>query len=155
MFYRLNVLEIEIPPLRERLEDIPLLARSFVDHFNRRFKKRVRGFDKKALQAMEDYAWPGNVRELRNAIERAMILSKEDWISAADLPLRSRIGTAREASPRSVVAMPDQGVSLVRVECVLVKQALERTKGNQTRAAKLLHISRDQLRYRMKRYELP
>ncbi len=154
LYYRLNVLEIEIPPLRERLEDIPLLAESFVDYFNRRFNKRVRGFDKKALQVMEDYSWPGNVRELRNAIERVMILTKKDTIAASELSLRSRGNAASETSPRSLITMPDQGVSLERVERELVRQALERTKGNQTRAAKLLHISRDQLRYRMKQYEL-
>lgn len=152
LYYRLNVIEITMPPLRRRPEDVPLLAEFFVDSFNRKFKKKVGGFDKSGINALCEYPWPGNVRELRNVIERAMILTKTELLGADDLPLRTR--SVRPTANDDLIALPEDGVSLDTVEKELVKQALQRTRGNQTKAAKLLRISRDQLRYRMKQYEL-
>lgn len=152
LYYRLNVIEITMPPLRKRPEDVPLLAEFFVDSFNRKFKKKVGGFDKSGINALCEYPWPGNVRELRNVIERAMILTKTELLGADDLPLRTR--SVRPTANDDLIALPEDGVSLDTVEKELVKQALQRTRGNQTKAAKLLRISRDQLRYRMKQYEL-
>ena len=86
LFYRLNVLPIELPPLRAHLEDVPALVAFYVDQFNREFRKRVRGASPAALTALQRYGWPGNVRELRNAVERAMLLADGDWLEPADFP---------------------------------------------------------------------
>jgi len=152
LYYRLNVIEITIPPLRERREDVPLLLNYFIDHFNAKFKKSVRGVEESARHALADYPWPGNVRELRNLVERAMILAHKDWLSQDDFNLKRRDVAGAKAS--GAIDLPDGGIALDTVEKELVRQALERTKGNQTKAAKLLRISRDQLRYRMKQYDL-
>ncbi len=152
LYYRLSVIEIVIPPLRERREDIPPLIAYFLDHFNRKFKKSVRGLEESAMNALTEYAWPGNVRELRNLIERAMILANKDRLAMEDFNFRRKPDAGAKAS--SAIRLPEGGIALDRVEKELVTQALERTKGNQTKAAKLLRISRDQLRYRMKQYEL-
>ncbi|CAM2067232.1 Sigma-54-dependent Fis family transcriptional regulator [Sulfidibacter corallicola] len=153
LYYRLNVIEIHMPALRERPEDIPLLARFFVDFFNRKFKKNIKGIDQAGLDLVSNYPWPGNVRELRNIIERAMILSKNEVLTATDFPLRKKAVPQAQVD-ESRILLPDQGISITSVEEDLVRQALEKTKGNQTKAAKLLHLSRDQLRYRMKLYDL-
>ena len=155
LYYRLNVIEIEIPPLRERPEDIALLAHHFVDQLNRKFKKKVRGLDSAAIEAMTNYPWPGNVRELRNVVERAMILTRKEYLDLEDIILKPK-ASQREAvhAAGAGIILPSQGVAIDDVERELVRQALEKTKGNQTKAAKLLRISRDQLRYRMKQYDL-
>lgn len=153
LYYRLNVIEITIPPLRDRKDDIPILARYFLDHFNQKFNKKVRDIDQPALDNMLAYDWPGNIRELRNAIERAMILTKGEVIGVQDLPLKAKI-VRPEPQADGAFFLPEQGISLEEVERTLVLQALERTNNNQTKAARLLHISRDQLRYRMKAYGL-
>lgn len=153
LYYRLNVIEITIPPLRERKEDVPLLARFFLNHFNQKFNKKVRDIDKAAIDGMLAYDWPGNIRELRNAIERAMILTKGDVIGVQDLPLKAKT-IRQDPNSGEAFALPENGIALEDVERTLVFQALERTNNNQTKAARLLHISRDQLRYRMKAYGL-
>lgn len=153
LYYRLNVLEITIPPLRERPEDVEQLIVFFVDYFNGKFNKKVKGVNPKAMRALLDYPWPGNVRELRNAIERGMILSHKNEIGLEDLPLRTH-HAAQAADDEVGFQLPTGGVKLEDVERSLVGQALDKTKGNQTKAAKLLGISRDQLRYRMKQYDL-
>ncbi|MDJ0841940.1 MAG: sigma-54 dependent transcriptional regulator [Acidobacteriota bacterium] len=149
LYYRLNVIEITMPSMRERPEDVMPMVRYFIDHFNRKFNKRVQGLEKDAETALKEYHWPGNVRELRNAVERAMILTRKDRLTLNDFPMRTR-----QAAPITEgehgITLPPRGISLDFVSRELVRQALERTKGNQTKAAKLLHISRDQLRYRMK-----
>jgi DNA-binding NtrC family response regulator len=153
LYYRLNVIEITIPPLRERKDDIPLLARFFLNHFNQKFNKKVRDIEPAAVENMLAYDWPGNIRELRNAIERAMILTKGETIGVQDLPLKAK--TLRQTpQAEGEFLLPENGISLEEVERTLVFQALERTNNNQTKAARLLHISRDQLRYRMKAYGL-
>ncbi|CAM2007519.1 sigma-54-dependent transcriptional regulator [Acanthopleuribacter pedis] len=153
LYYRLNVIEIDMPSLRSRAADIPLLCRFFVDHFNRKFKKTIQGISDDALTYLSRYAWPGNVRELRNVVERAMILSQNKVLQPDDFPLRRRKSADAPAGNEGF-SLPPEGIPLDTVEETLVRQALERTEGNQTKAAKLLSLSRDQLRYRMKQYKL-
>jgi transcriptional regulator with PAS, ATPase and Fis domain len=150
LFYRLNVLPIQLPPLRERVGDIPLLVSFYIDTYNSEFKKRIRGITPDALQRMSRYPWPGNIRELRNAIERAMLLSDGDMLTADDFS-GPATGVVR-LSDR--VELPAGGVDLEQLERSLVVQALERTGWNQTRAATLLGLNRDQIRYRIEKFQL-
>ena len=156
LFYRLSVIQIDIPPLRERGDDIRVLAEHYLASFKSRLRKNIERIAPDALATFSRYEWPGNVRELRNVIERAMILEDGDEITAKYLP-RGLTGDSRGISTLSVtsdqVRLPNEGLSLEEVEMSLVRQALERSGGNQTKAAELLDISRDQLRYRMKKLE--
>jgi two-component system, NtrC family, response regulator AtoC len=149
LFYRLQVMPIMLPPLRARHGDVPLLAAFFIDRFNTEFKKKVRGLSPAAIQALEQYGWPGNVRELRNAIERAMLLADGNRLEASDLTTLTRT-----VSPVQF-KLPAEGVNIEDVERQLLVQALERSKGNQTQAAQLLGINRDQVRYRIEKFGLP
>jgi transcriptional regulator with PAS, ATPase and Fis domain len=150
LFYRLNVLPIVLPPLRERREDIPQLVHFYIDSYRTEFKKKVRGIDGEAMQALETYAWPGNIRELRNAIERAMLLADGDILTRSDFPAAAsgplRIGAG--------VQLPAGGIDLEQLERSLVVQALDRTGWNQTKAAALLGLNRDQIRYRIEKFQL-
>jgi len=153
LYYRLQVVTITIPPLRERREDIPLLARDFLEHFGRDFKKRVPTLSAAAERLLVAYDWPGNVRELRNVVERAMILSDSGELGPGDLP--PEIGSAATAQrERPSFQLPSSGLLLEDVERDFVRQALELTHGNQTRAARLLGLTRDELRYRVKKFDL-
>jgi DNA-binding NtrC family response regulator len=155
LFYRLNIFPVTLPSLRERPEDIPPLAEYFLQQYNREFHKEVAGIDKTALAVMQAYHWPGNVRELRNLIERAMLMARGGLLTLADLPTELKTPTAEKpGSLASAIRMGPEGVDMRQVERLLVEQALEQTKGNQSRAAALLKISRDQLRYRMTKYHL-
>jgi DNA-binding NtrC family response regulator len=149
LFYRLQVMPITLPPLRDRHGDVPLLAAFFIDRFNGEFRKKVRGLSPAAIKMLEHYAWPGNVRELRNAIERAMLLADGDRLEASDLTTLTRT-----VSPMQF-KLPAEGVNIEDVERQLLVQALERSKGNQTQAAQLLGINRDQVRYRIEKFGLP
>jgi DNA-binding NtrC family response regulator len=149
LFYRLQVMPIHLPPLRERVGDIPLLANYFVDRYNTEFRKRVCGLTPEAMAVLEQHRWPGNIRELRNVIERAMLLLEGDWITPGDLAT-----IARDESP-SLFRLPAAGLNLEDVERQLVVQALERAGGNQTQAGHLLGINRDQVRYRIEKFGLP
>jgi two-component system response regulator AtoC len=148
LFYRLQVMPIALPPLRERRGDIPRLASYYIDLFNREFKRHVRGISPEALAMLEHYAWPGNIRELRNAIERAMLLVEHEWLQPGDFTTLTRSVTPAEFK------LPPDGVSLDEVERQLLVQALERSGGNQTQAAQLLGINRDQVRYRIEKFGL-
>jgi DNA-binding NtrC family response regulator len=148
LFYRLQVMPIALPPLRERHGDIPLLASFYIDLFNREFKRHVRGASPEALATLEQYQWPGNVREMRNAIERAMLLVDHDWLQPGDFTTLTRTVTPIEFK------LPAEGVSLDDVERQLLIQALERSAGNQTQAGQLLGINRDQVRYRIEKFGL-
>jgi DNA-binding NtrC family response regulator len=150
LFYRLNVLPVALPPLRARREDIPLLVNFYVDAYNSEFKKRVRGLAPEAMRQLQSYAWPGNIRELRNAIERAMLLAEGDVLQAGDFPLAAT-GPVRLGDR---VELPAGGVDLDQLERSLVIQALERTAWNQTKAAGLLGLNRDQIRYRIEKFHL-
>ncbi len=154
LFYRLNVIEIAIPPMRERQEDTPLLAIYFVKHFNEKFRKNVRGLDKEVLCAMVSYPWPGNVREMRNMVERAMILSKKDYLTLADFHQDLHGEEDEVPAPPADYQLPKGGINLEEHEKGLIKQALDQARGNQSRAANLLGISRNQLIYRLKKFEI-
>jgi DNA-binding NtrC family response regulator len=154
LFYRLRVIPIRLPLLRERREDIPLLVQYFLDHFNLEFRKSTAGVTPEALERMTDYAWPGNVRELRNVIERIMILENKDRIGLEDLPSAVRTGGPRLTDAEAPTAMAVGRMTLEEMERWAICQALEQAGQNQVRAAKLLGISRDTLRYRMKKFGL-
>jgi transcriptional regulator with GAF, ATPase, and Fis domain len=147
LFYRLQVMPITLPPLRERRGDVALLANFYIDQFNREFRKKIRGLSPAAVSVLEQYQWPGNVRELRNAIERAMLLVDRSYLEPQDFTL------TRSVSPVEFV-LPPEGVKLEEVERQLLVQALERAGGNQTHAAQLLGINRDQVRYRIEKFGL-
>ena len=153
LFYRLKVIPIYIPPLRERPDDIPLLVKHFIDHFNREFKKGTRGITNGALKTLMEYPFPGNVRELKNIVERIMILENKEVIDVGDLP-REILGHGEAAPAQHTFVLPPGGVILEDVERGLLEQSLKRTGGNQTRAARLLGLTRDTLRYRMKKFDL-
>jgi DNA-binding NtrC family response regulator len=148
LFYRLQVMPISLPPLRERKPDIPQLIRYYIDRYNGEFRKRVRGVTADAATLLENYRWPGNVRELRNAIERAMLLVDREWLVADDFA-----SLTRHAIPAGF-RLPAEGVNLEDVEKQLLVQALERSRGNQTHAGQLLGINRDQVRYRIEKFGL-
>jgi DNA-binding NtrC family response regulator len=150
LFYRLNVLPIVLPPLRQRAEDIPVLVGFYVDAYNTEFKKRIKGVSPDAMQQLQRHAWPGNVRELRNAVERAMLLSEADTLGPADFNAAAS-GVVRLGDQ---VELPAGGIELEQLERSLVVQALERTSWNQTRAAALLGLNRDQIRYRIEKFQL-
>jgi transcriptional regulator with PAS, ATPase and Fis domain len=149
LYYRLNVLPIGLPPLRTHLEDVPILVGFYIDMFNREFRKSVRGASASALRALQEYAWPGNIREVRNAVERAMLLTEGPWLELHDFPvLASKLQAAHG------IRLPVEGVNLEDLERSLVIEALERSGGNQTRAAALLGLNRDQIRYRIEKFGL-
>ncbi|MBI3447919.1 MAG: sigma-54-dependent Fis family transcriptional regulator [Acidobacteria bacterium] len=153
LYYRLKVIPITLPPLRDRKEDIPALVRHFIDGFNQEFKKTTKGVNEEALQCLMGHTWPGNVRELKNVIERAMILENKAELSLGDLPKEIREPAAgADLAAGDGFSLPESGYSLERMEGEMVKQALEKTRGNQTHAARLLSISRDALRYKMKKF---
>src|SRR6476660_3170933 len=148
LFYRLQVMPIALPPLRERRGDIALLASYYIDVFNREFKRHVRGVSPEAMTMLEQYQWPGNIREMRNAIERAMLLVDHEWLQPGDFTTLTRSVTPAEFK------LPAEGISLDEVERQLLVQALERAGGNQTQAGQLLGINRDQVRYRIEKFGL-
>ncbi|MBI3392306.1 MAG: sigma-54-dependent Fis family transcriptional regulator [Nitrospirae bacterium] len=152
LFYRLNVIPLRLPALRERREDVPLLVRHFVDAFSRECRKPVRGVDPSAERLLAAYDWPGNVRELRNVIERAIILENAQFILPAHLPPEIASPGPPAPEARGTIVVTEQGVSLEEVEKELIGQALKLAAGNQVKAARLLHLTRDVLRYRMKKY---
>src|SRR5256714_1446957 len=157
LYYRLSVIQIDIPSLRERGDDVLLLAEHYIESFGERLRKRVTGISPEVAKAFLKYDWPGNVRELRNVIERAMILEDDDVITMKYIPRGLAGGASDHALPDGRGAgpfhLPSGGVSLDEVEMSLVRQAIERSGGNQTKAAEMLSISRDQLRYRLKKLE--
>ncbi|MDA2937750.1 sigma-54 dependent transcriptional regulator [Acidobacteria bacterium AH-259-A15] len=156
LFYRLSVIPITLPPLRDRKEDISLLVDHFVAEYNARFRKSIKRPTSKPMKMLENYDWPGNVRELRNAIERAMILQDEGHIDEDLLPVRISEfkGESTGLAPNGIVPIPSQGINLYEVERELIRQALIKAGGNQTQASRLLSITRDTLRYKMKKYGL-
>jgi DNA-binding NtrC family response regulator len=149
LYYRLNVVPINLPPLRQRADDIPLLVSHYIDSYNAEFRKRVTRVAPEAMARLKNYPWPGNVRELRNAIERAMLLTDRDELTLDDFSLGG-------LSPKLAdgLTLPAAGIDLEHVERSLVVQALERSGWNQTRAAALLGLNRDQIRYRIEKFKL-
>lgn len=159
LYYRLSIIQIDIPALRERGDDVLLLSQHYIDTIGARLKrnKRITGLATEASDVFRKYKWPGNVRELRNVIERALILEDSERITTEylpagllEIPKHERAGSVDSPAQFS---LPDAGISLDEVELSFVRQAIQRSGGNQTRAAELLGISRDQLRYRLKKLE--
>jgi DNA-binding NtrC family response regulator len=150
LFYRLNVVPITLPPLRQRASDIPLL----VAHFLEKFNAGKKSLTSEAMQALSAYQWPGNIRELENTIERIVILSHGDEIGVADLPAEVRTGMGGVARTASGFALPDEGVDLEEVELDLVRQALNRSGNSVPKAAKLLGLTAKTLEVRMQRLGL-
>jgi len=157
LYYRLQVVPIYLPPLRERGQDVLLLARHFIEYFNRECHKNVRGISKEAEQMLLAYSWPGNVRELKNVVERAMILEIESEIMPEHLSQEILEGRFPDSPSGPTVSLeglviPESGLSIEEVENALVKKALDMANGNQTKAAQLLKMPRDAFRRRMKRF---
>jgi two-component system response regulator AtoC len=151
LFYRLNVLPIHCPPLRERREDIPLLIDHFLARNNARLGTNIRGLDTEARRLLYEYAWPGNVRELENTVERAMVLTEGDTITAQDLP--ERVREARDPVQMQLASGELSVKKTMRIiEEILIRRALQKTKGNRTRAAEILEISHRALLYKIKDY---
>jgi two-component system response regulator AtoC len=172
LYYRLAIISIYLPALREHKEDIFPLVEFFLSHYNKKFRKSVHGLTEETRRLLVNYDWPGNVRELKNALERAMILEEGNLLKPDDLPFpiaNGRSGAVVVENHRSTAAdgppadgkrhlpplsIPEGGTSLEDVEHALVELALQQTHGNQIKAAKLLNISRDALRYKMKKFGL-
>ena len=154
LYYRLNVFRIEMPPLRNRGDDAVLLARRFARAFAAEFRRPTPTLSAEAEKALLAYSWPGNVRELRNLIERAVILAEGDTLEAEDFESLQSLGRDTQRTGTNEIQLPPGGLDLDEVERRLVTLALERTKGNQTKAAALLGLHRDQIRYRMEKYGL-
>ncbi|MGB9435622.1 MAG: sigma-54 dependent transcriptional regulator [Candidatus Acidiferrum sp.] len=172
LYYRLAIIAIYLPALRERKEDIVPLVEFFLAHYNRKFRKSVQGLSEETHRLLQNYDWPGNVRELKNALERAMILEEGKFLKPDDLPFSVASGRSgaivgdspltppSEAAPAPgkrrlpPLSIPEGGTSLEDVEHALVELALQQSHGNQIKAAKLLNISRDALRYKMKKFGL-
>jgi DNA-binding NtrC family response regulator len=150
LYYRLKVISVRMPAIRERAEDIPQLAAHFVNQFARDYNKPTKHLSPETVEVLSRYAWPGNVRELRNVIERLVILESEPVILPRHLPPELLAGSP--SIRRGLLELPADGVRLVEVERELVIQAMERTAGNQTKAAELLGIERDALRRRLIKY---
>src|SRR6516225_9206929 len=144
LLFRLNTIEIALPPLRDRREDIPLLALHFLRRHAQRYRKHLNGFDPGAMQSLLHHPWPGNVRELDHVVERALLMAQQDVVKAGDLGLRS----GREASPRL------EEMSLEEVEGYLIQKTLARFEGNVSQAANALGLSRSALYRRLERYKL-
>ena len=153
LFFRLSVIQVDIPPLRERASDVISLAKYYIDKVNlKRRGKRLVGLSQEVEKIFRNYRWSGNVRELRNVIERASILEDGDTVTSAHLPAYMLGFQKRSPNGNSVtIILPSEGLRLESVEFELSKQAIERTGGNLTQAAKLLDISRDQLRYKLRK----
>ncbi len=156
LFYRLNSFHVTMPSLRERKEDISLLARHFISLFRRKYKKKgIASLSPEAANIMAAYQWPGNIRELKNCVERLVVLGNEGEIRAEHLPraLTSMLPATDRSAERRFV-LPDAGISLEDLERDIILQALEKTKHNKAQAAKLLNITYDTLRYQVKKYGL-
>jgi len=153
LFYRINVMKIHLPPLRERRGDIPLLIGYFIDLFNKKLSKNIEGLSSEAMPILMGYSWPGNIRELENVMERAVLLAKGRWITPSDLP--SAV-TSDQRLPLS--AAPEDTLSIKkasrRLERDLIRKALELTGGNRSKAAKILEVSRPMLISKIRAYKL-
>jgi DNA-binding NtrC family response regulator len=159
LYYRLNVVQLHLPSLRRRKEDIEPLARHFLEYFASKLSKGRLTLDPGAIQAMESYPWPGNVRELMNVIERAVLLNHTSVIGPKDLPIMeasesagSRLGLLAEPEAQPDLALPPEGISLSVVERKLIEAALNAAEGNVAEAARLLHIGRGKLRTKMRQH---
>jgi DNA-binding NtrC family response regulator len=157
LFYRLNVARVNLPPVRERKDDIILLVEHFIDILNPKLNKQIKGISPEAADIIINYEWPGNVREIRNIIERAILFEKGDWINEDSLGQFSLIRESVEKSQSiniEEIVIPESGISIEKVEQALIKQALKMSKGNKSQAATLLGLSRATLNYRLKKFNI-
>ena len=154
LYYRLNVISVHLPPLRERPEDIILLSDSFLEDFRRKYGKEIEGFSKEVRSFFLRYSWPGNVRELRNLVESMVILTRKRVITEETIPLTLREKDQKPGSPSSEIDV-EPPLSLESRERELIKQALEKTGGNRAKAARILGIARSTLYNKMEKYDLP
>jgi two-component system, NtrC family, response regulator AtoC len=159
LYFRLAIIPLMLLPLRDHKDDIPPLLDHFIRYYNQKFHKNIQGVTKEAEELLMNYDWPGNIRELRNAIERVMILADGNRVAAKYLPIRISEGgilpvPMGEGGDEGGIRLPAGGTSLYDVERDLIRQALEQSRGNKTTAAKLLRITRDTLRYKVKKYRL-
>jgi DNA-binding NtrC family response regulator len=153
LFFRLNVVRVVVPPLRAHLDDVPTLAAHFIARFNQDLRRQVVGMSPQAMELLRAFPWPGNVRELRNVIERAFILhASADEIRPEHLTPEVREVSATRNRDRRVPPVDENGLVLDDVERRLIAEAMERASGNQSKAARLLGVSRDTLRYRLKKH---
>ncbi|WP_243371000.1 sigma-54 dependent transcriptional regulator [Geotalea sp. SG265] len=152
LYYRLQVIPIFLPALRERKEDIIQLANHFMESFGKEFNKSVKSISSMAEKMLLDYSWPGNIRELKNVIERAIILGTEDTLLIENLPLEIIAKSSASSVPVSTFKLPPEGVDIEEVEKELIRQSLEMTDWNQSKAAKKLSLGIDAFRYRMKKF---
>jgi len=154
LFYRLNVIPVHLPPLRERREDVPLLVAHFIKKLSAEVGRGVKGVSAEALQVLEQYHWPGNIRELENVIERAIVLGSSEQLEADVLPANLRERRDRHDVP---LELPAEGLDLEamldRIEHRYMQLALERVGGVQTRAAELLRVSFRQFRYKLQKFQ--
>jgi len=150
LYYRLNVIPIQLPSLRERKEDIPLLIEHFLNHYGNEIGRKNMSISKSAIEKLTQYKWNGNIRELENMIERLVILVDSDIIEERHLPKEIFSIT----NTKNIFNLPESGINLEEVEKSLISQALNISNGNQTHAAKLLGITRHTLIYRMEKYNL-
>jgi two-component system response regulator AtoC len=164
LYYRVTAFSIHLPPLRDRGDDILLLAEHFLEQFQREYNTPAKRFSPKAERLLLDYSWPGNVRELKNVVERAVLLNGQEVLRPEDLSVDRRHGERRQVEGKPVVLlqeggdivvrMPSQGFDLEQLEHRVMQEALGKTGGNLSRAAQLIGLSRDTLRYRIKKYGL-
>lgn len=152
LYYRLQVIPIFLPALRERKEDIIQLANHFIETFGREFNKSINSISNMAEKMLLEYSWPGNIRELKNVIERAIILGSEDTLLIENLPLEIIAKTSSSNVPLATFKLPPEGVDIEEVEKELIRQSLEITDWNQSKAAKKLNLGIDAFRYRMKKF---
>jgi len=153
LYYRLQVIPIFLPSLRERKEDIIPLATHFINMYNKDFNKKVQGIASMAERIMTEYSWPGNIRELKNVIERAIILGNDETLLLEHLPLEIVAkASSQSGAPVSSFRLPPEGIDIEEVEKELIRQALEITEWNQSKAAKKLNLGIDAFRYRMKKF---
>lgn len=150
LYYRLNVVPLEMPALRERSGDIKILLNYFFKHMAQHHGIPIPQLDKSAQKKLHEYHWPGNVRELRNLCERLVIFLQGQTIFAANLPAEIRLANSQASSPKGFL-LPEQGLNLEQLEQDMISQALDKTSGNRSRAARLLGLTRDTMLYRMKK----
>jgi Nif-specific regulatory protein len=153
LYFRLHVIEIIVPPLRKRPDDIPLLAEHFLQKYNQETGRRIRGFTHEALDVLVHYRWPGNVRELKNVIERAVVLSQGEYLEFDDLTL-SNLATVGDSVTGLVVNEQYEARSLADMERLHIRATLKATDWNKSRTASILGIERSTLDRKIKRYEL-
>jgi DNA-binding NtrC family response regulator len=155
LYYRLKVMVVEMPPLRDRLEDILLLSNLFIEENNKEYNKNIKGFSEEAKKLMVQYSWPGNVRELRNVIERAMILTDQETITPKHLPFELKQTEKTPGDPEKAMSEITSDMSLENMEKMHLSKVLKRLEWNKSKASKMLGISRATLRAKIKKYNLP